>query len=229
MNCILALQEEYSFALCLSGCGDQRLPTSIRAAFANLLVDLWLDRYPHVQIIVPAIMRPLPDGTRGSSEGVPAFETYQEHVPFHWSEQHLQSLPEEVHAFSSLSRPHRMEALVRLVRRYLCVGPEVEQQVHSATDDNVLTLAILRIVSFLLRFGLFPSMAVLNELLGPLLRMLDGRTDFLEPVATGASKCSTGNPACEDSKLPEPLRPLLQCNSPAPSDGTLLAKRTAAS
>ena len=54
MNCILAIQDEYSFSLCLSGAMDPRLPSSIRGAFFDLLTDLWVVRHPHTEIMVPA-------------------------------------------------------------------------------------------------------------------------------------------------------------------------------
>eukprot|EP00439_Symbiodinium_sp_Y106_P055565 s1331_g7.t1 len=52
MNSIMALQEEYSYKVCLSGAADSRLPSSIRASFFDLLMALWVDRHPHYQVVV---------------------------------------------------------------------------------------------------------------------------------------------------------------------------------
>ncbi|CAE7305060.1 unnamed protein product [Symbiodinium sp. CCMP2592] len=71
MNSIMALQEEYSYKVCLSGAADTRLPSSIRASFFDLLMALWVDRHPHYQVVVSD---PELYGLQGQSPGPRQFK-----------------------------------------------------------------------------------------------------------------------------------------------------------
>eukprot|EP00928_Gymnodinium_smaydae_P042123 TRINITY_DN28410_c0_g2_i2.p1 TRINITY_DN28410_c0_g2~~TRINITY_DN28410_c0_g2_i2.p1 ORF type:complete len:2582 (-),score=551.41 TRINITY_DN28410_c0_g2_i2:34-7299(-) len=178
MNCIMALQEEYSFSLCLTGASDPRLPTSVRAAFYDILTDLWLDRNPHYHVVVPALMRLMPEPSNDWHE-VPAFQLREETLPDVWSEAHDRALPSEVRDFYACRDPSKFEAVTRSLGKYFCAGYTLEQQVSIAQDDNHLTVSAMRALNFLLRFGFVP-LGTLRELMGPLVRLLDGRTDFLD-------------------------------------------------
>lgn len=83
MNSIMALQNEYSFSVCLSGAADPRLPSSIRAAFFFLLMNIWVDRHPHYQVVVPRLMRQARGGD--SVLQLPVFGIKQEQYIDSWS------------------------------------------------------------------------------------------------------------------------------------------------
>ena len=145
---------------------------------------------------------------------VPMFQLEREEVPDNWSPVHLRDLPAEVKTFYRLLTPAKLESLVQAVRGVLCRGPECEQMVYSATDDNAMLLAVLRHMFTLLRFGFVPTIEGLVELLGPLLRCLDGRTDWLQPplaASAAATPQAAGAAAAEDvgGLIPEAV-PLLQ-------------------
>eukprot|EP00928_Gymnodinium_smaydae_P026740 TRINITY_DN20903_c0_g2_i2.p1 TRINITY_DN20903_c0_g2~~TRINITY_DN20903_c0_g2_i2.p1 ORF type:complete len:2449 (-),score=481.36 TRINITY_DN20903_c0_g2_i2:1420-8766(-) len=190
MNCVMTLQNYYPFSLCVSGAGDLRLPSAMRAAFTNLLVDLWLDRHPHCELIVPLLVH----GLERDEENirVPTFSGIGLETPDSWSEAHRKRLPDHVEEFYRITGAEKMHGLIQLVRRHLCAGPIVEQQVHSQKDDTVLMAAVLRVVNFLLRFGFLSTVEAIQELLGPLMRCLDGRTDWL-----------TEPPDLEESSTPD--------------------------
>eukprot|EP00928_Gymnodinium_smaydae_P093600 TRINITY_DN7787_c1_g1_i3.p1 TRINITY_DN7787_c1_g1~~TRINITY_DN7787_c1_g1_i3.p1 ORF type:complete len:2094 (-),score=438.59 TRINITY_DN7787_c1_g1_i3:166-6282(-) len=185
MHAVMAFQEEYSFALCLSGASDTRLPTSVRAAFFNLLTWLWLHRFPHTQIVVPALIRPLPPPYSVPSEELPRFSRPREDTPDAWSAEHRESHSAGVRDFYRIQTAEKMEAAIWCVRRYLHGGPSSEQQVLNALDDNHLTLTVLRHLSLLMRYGFVSTLAQLRDILGPLMRFLDGRTDLLLPRGQG--------------------------------------------
>eukprot|EP00931_Biecheleriopsis_adriatica_P072653 TRINITY_DN47081_c0_g1_i1.p1 TRINITY_DN47081_c0_g1~~TRINITY_DN47081_c0_g1_i1.p1 ORF type:complete len:2919 (+),score=455.88 TRINITY_DN47081_c0_g1_i1:1094-8758(+) len=185
MNCIMTLQDEYSYSLCLCGATDPRLPASIRAAFFNLIKSLWLDRYPHTNISVPALMRSFDPATE-VTDHTAVFdlgEVVSSHlaVPDCWSPEHSAQLPDEVRLFYNLGNSSKMECAVRAVRRFLCAGVSVEQMVHGQPEDSSLMLSALSVLQQLQNFGFIVSLPCYQELQGPLLRCLDGRTDWLMP------------------------------------------------
>lgn len=213
INCMMALQEEYSFSLCLCGASDPRLPTVVRAAFFNLITELWLDRCPHTQVVAPALMQQI-DQVNERAEDLPIFQLTAVREPDAWSEEHKHSLSLEVQAFYRLGTPHKMEALMRCVRSYLCSGHKVEQLVHSEKDDMVMMLSLLRVLAKLFRFGFVHSAGLLQELVGPIMRSLDGRTDLIKPlkevVLTRGRADTYGDE--EGVSALEPTTPLLRDN-----------------
>lgn len=227
MNCIMALQDEYSFTLCLSGAADERLPMSIRAGFVDIISDLWLDRHPHFQVVAPSLMRNLSDLDKvRPEESLPTFALAAEETPDQWSDEHKRTLTDDVIQFYRCQWPHKMEAVLRVVRQFLCAGAKTEQQVHSESDDNIFMNAILRLLHYLFHFGFIYSSGIVHDFMGPLLRCLDGRTDRLNP------KSLTDNPivgaytngqveeniGVQRGDVPEPLRPLLQNTGAMPGD-----------
>eukprot|EP00935_MAST-01C_sp_MAST-1C-sp1_P000740 g740.t1 len=52
-NCILALEAQFSFSLCIRAIRSTKLPDSLRSSFTKMLTRLYIDRYPHSQIAVP--------------------------------------------------------------------------------------------------------------------------------------------------------------------------------
>lgn len=179
MNSIMALQEEYSYKVCLSGAADSRLPSSIRASFFDLLMALWVDRHPHYQVVVPRLMRSARPGQAVLT--LPVFRLAKEAKTEAWTAEHAKSLSDEVLSFYNLRTTEKLEGLVQAVCHYLTGGPKVEHQVHSQEDDNKLTLAVVQTLQFLLRFGFIRSFEICSRLHPALLRLLDGRTDFLDP------------------------------------------------
>eukprot|EP00928_Gymnodinium_smaydae_P063451 TRINITY_DN4700_c0_g8_i1.p1 TRINITY_DN4700_c0_g8~~TRINITY_DN4700_c0_g8_i1.p1 ORF type:complete len:2834 (-),score=475.17 TRINITY_DN4700_c0_g8_i1:232-8733(-) len=212
MNCIMALQEEYSFSLCVCGASDVRLPSSYRAAFFDLITDLWLDRFPHSELVVPLLMHSVL--STGSDEGeIPSFSLAFEPEADAWTEDHRRRLPVQVQAFYKLVSKHKMEALVQSIRQHLSAGPVIEQQVHTEHDDTMLMIAVLRSLHAMLRFGFVHSADVLDELVGPLLRCLDGRTDWLTLPQSISFDASQELPD-ERGESPAGSRaPLLQCET----------------
>lgn len=214
MNCIMAMQEEYSFDLCVTGMSDPRLPTTIRAAFYDILTDLWLDRYPHVQVVVPTLMRNL-EAYESDLDQLPRFMLKTPEAADAWSADHHDLLPAEVLSFYRLTKPPKMEAVLQALRKFLSAGPYVEQQVHTETDDTVLMSAMLRTLTKLLRFGFIHHVALLKDILSPLLRCVDGRTDLLAPLPEhldgGPGSSGEGNEHFA-MDLPEPITPLLQAS-----------------
>ncbi len=65
-NCIEKVSEKVSLKLLLVGIGDERLPCNFRAAFADLLNHVYLNRYPNNHLIVPRRV-----WSEGSEEGMP--------------------------------------------------------------------------------------------------------------------------------------------------------------
>ena len=184
MNCIMALQQEYSFSLCLCGAYDPRLPMTFRAAFFDLLMGMWLDRYPHAFIAVPALMRSF-DPAVVVKETLPAFDLHElvsmstTATPDSWSAEHAAKLSEETRLFYQLGTAHKMECVLRAVRKHICAGLSMEQLVHGQPEETTLLLSVLNVLRLLQGFGFLPYLSTFQELQGPLLRCLDGRTDLL--------------------------------------------------
>ncbi|CAJ1379958.1 unnamed protein product [Effrenium voratum] len=100
-------------------------------------------------------------------------------TPDSWSADHAARLQEETRLFYGLGTAHKMESVLRTVRKYVCAGREVEQMVHGQMEDSSLMLSVLNVLRLLQRFGFLPNLSTFQELQGPLLRILDGRTDLL--------------------------------------------------
>jgi hypothetical protein len=60
-NCIFALEEQFSYELCITGVKNDLFPDQLRASFATLICRLYVDRYPHMPIEVPRLVRVLQD------------------------------------------------------------------------------------------------------------------------------------------------------------------------
>lgn len=52
------LEKQFSYELLIAGLADKNLPDLTRASFANLLLALYIDRYPHETILLPRVVRP---------------------------------------------------------------------------------------------------------------------------------------------------------------------------
>jgi len=195
---------------------------SIRAGFVEIITDLWLNRHPHFQVVAPSLMRNLSDLDTGRLEALPTFSLFAEETPDQWSQEHYRTLSDDVINFYRLGWPHKMEAVLRVVRQFLCAGCVTEQQVHSAADDNLFMNAILRLLHYLFRFGFIYSSGHVQDFIGPLLRCLDGRTDWLLPKSETSMRSSgaygNGGTATPQTgpDVPESMKPLLQNTGAGP-------------
>ena len=52
-NVIHALEGVYRYEMLVGAIVDERLPDTLRAAFAQLILRLWVDRYPHMPLKLP--------------------------------------------------------------------------------------------------------------------------------------------------------------------------------
>ena len=192
MNSIMALQEEYTYSLCLSGAADPRLPSIIRASFFDLLMSLWVDRHPHYQVVAPRLMRSAQPGQAVLT--LPVFRMQKEARPDQWTVEHAKNLPKEVISFYHLRNTDKLEGLVQAVCHYL-TDEKVKEQVHSQEDDNKLTLAVIQTLELLIRFGFIRSFQTCVQLHTALLRVLDGRTDWLHPPEATAQLSNNDGPS----------------------------------
>jgi hypothetical protein len=57
-NCIITIEKQFSYELVLSAIADQeRLPQPMQQAFCNLIVNLYIRRYPHEALTNPSTVR----------------------------------------------------------------------------------------------------------------------------------------------------------------------------
>ncbi|CAE7214006.1 Ankrd28 [Symbiodinium microadriaticum] len=124
-----AQMQKYSYNLCLCGASDPRLPTTFRAAFYNLLISMWLDRYPHAFIAVPALIRSF-DASLQLKDTLPVFDLGElismstTATPDSWSALRLQT------AEHAAKLPEELP-----VRRFICAGRSVEQMLHGHAEE----------------------------------------------------------------------------------------------
>ena len=52
-NAIYTLEGVYRYEMLVGAIVDERLPDTLRAAFAQLILRLWVDRYPHMPLKLP--------------------------------------------------------------------------------------------------------------------------------------------------------------------------------
>ena len=60
-NVARSIQEEFSFDLLITGMLDNRYPTELRAGFARVLTNLYVDQMLHVDLEPPLEVRVVPD------------------------------------------------------------------------------------------------------------------------------------------------------------------------
>ena len=78
VNAIFSVETEYAYELCVSAMWHPRLPEVLRSHFASLTDNLWLDRHPHFELVVPGYIKRHTMKNFAEQFSLPSFEKFQD-------------------------------------------------------------------------------------------------------------------------------------------------------
>ena len=167
-NCIASLERMFSFDMLMVGIMDENLPNGLRSTFALLFQRLYIDRFPHVELKLPTLVRlwsEVPDHADLQSASIlPQFRLSEQH-PLRQHENPLFNLPDS-------NKMHLVEDFISDL--FMNMGGA---QVLEDKAMNTFILRTLGMVKLLVHFGFYATLHEIADLLGPLISTLDPRAD----------------------------------------------------
>ncbi len=174
-RCISPLCKQFSFSMCLAGTIHPRYPSQLKAAFAALLINLWVDRLPHDRLLLTSTIRYMKDVKKINVQDgimIPAYELSTDHPIF----KSLKSEKEKQSQFYSCLDHNKFWLLEQAIIKNLdeTQGKFVREMVHR----NALTLTLLKGLTLLCDLGFVRSTPKIQKLANKILLSLDGRDDI---------------------------------------------------
>jgi hypothetical protein len=205
-NCLHALEHHFSYDLLLTGMTNEALPFSIRRAYTDLVLRLWVDRYPHTPLQVPQEVRVLSEiyerpvdeeGRRWVDQPntLPCFQI-EENNPILKFEGEKQFV--DFYTIPDGDKFHLLEDFVSDHFNALKLRMVFEDQQKSR-----FTKAVIGVLEKLSVFGFFADTGEVAEIVDPLIGLLDGRGDCLsdfEAVAQDAQELEALHLAVDGTK-----------------------------
>jgi hypothetical protein len=181
-NCLHALEHHFSYDLLLTGMTNDALPYSIRRAFTDLVLRLWVDRYPHTPLQVPQGVRVLADIEERPTdeEGLPWIDQPNTLPCFQIEENNpiLRYQGEQQFVdFYTIPDGDKFHLLEDFVSDHF--NALQLRMVFEDKEKTQFTKAVIGVLEKLSEFGFFADTGEVSEVMDPLIGLLDGRGDCL--------------------------------------------------
>jgi hypothetical protein len=193
-NCIHILCQEFSYKLLMCCVVNKKLPDQIRASFTNLLLRLWVDRFPHERSPMPRVVwvwdslvqskEVAEDGalsqfaltdTHPAVQTPKAFFCEDEDASDTFTDSAVNRKTVEFFAYPLANKFHLVEELMETHFRQFG-----QQTVYTDRERNILSLNSLETLRCLVQFGFYGSYDEICRLVRALIFFMDGRTDMVE-------------------------------------------------
>ncbi|CAD7974775.1 unnamed protein product, partial [Amoebophrya sp. A120] len=186
VNAIGAIEKEYFYELVVCGVWHPFLPEIVRSRFAALTDNLWIDRHPHYEMEVPNFIRKyfgttamqmITAGTAQHQSELPKFELITPPVTSKQGEAE-QAGNMKVNPFYGITSSQKFQLLLGYIQYHM---EKMEGKMCITQKGlNQYTGALMEMGLHLLRFGFIPTWDQLCDILEPILKCMDGRTDWLK-------------------------------------------------
>ena len=169
-NVIYVFEQMYSFEYLVTVVLNQKLPSSVRAAFLTFLQRLWIERFPHEEncgrMSIP---------TRMWVYSLLKMNSVHDHGVLPYFKLHSKSiLLQSPNPIEYLNTPHKFILLNKFVSSFL---RHINRQVADNKNENILIKEVISLTNILCNYGFFPTVDDIIQVVQPLLRILDGRSD----------------------------------------------------
>jgi len=170
-NVINDLRDQFPHSMLISLVANQKLPDQIRASYAQLLLRLYIDCFPHEhncgRYQFPDLLwvySELKEKSIFEDDALPQFKLLPSHPMY--------NNPDEILSFKTSNKFHLMEDFISdfFIELDGC-------QVIEDPQKNIFTKNILVVLKNLLSFGFYGTQPEIKDLCKPMIATLDGRED----------------------------------------------------